>query len=81
MSDFLDPILQKYPKEASRIRERALRDPVFRSACHDYCDTHTALQNWRLSSSDTSQARIGEFSLILKELGAEIGEALKKEDC
>lgn len=80
MSDFLDPVLKKYPKEASKVRERALRDPLFRSACQDYCDTYAALQNWRVSGSPTSQERIAEFSQILKEIEAEIEEALMKSD-
>ncbi len=80
MSDFLDPLLKKHPKEASKIRERALRDPLFRSACQDYCDTYTALQNWRASGSSTSQERIAEFSQILKEIEVEIEGALMNND-
>jgi len=79
MSGFLDPVFKKYPKEASRIRELILRDPLFRSACHDYCDTYIAIRNWQSSSSPNSQARIAEFNQILKEIEVEITEALANE--
>ena len=75
----MEPLLERYPKEASRIQERALRDPVFRSVCDDYFDTFTALLNWRNSSSPSSALRIAEFNQILKELGHEIEEALERK--
>ena len=79
MSDYLEPVLKRDPQEASRIREQALRDPLFRSACQDYCDTYGAIQNWRASSSHDAEERIAEFSQILKEIAAELEEALTKK--
>ena len=80
MTHFLDPVLERYPKKASDIRERALKDPLFNSACQDFCEAHQALQRWQASGSPNSQDRIAEFSRIISELEAEIETILGQKD-
>ena len=80
MSDFLDPVLLLYPKRVSEVRARALRDPLFRSACQDYCDANEALKKWRASGSPHAAERIAEFARIVKEIGAEIDELLELDN-
>lgn len=76
MTDFLDPLIALYPNRASEIRKRAIRDPLFRSACQDYCDAHGALQKWRASGSTISDERVAEFARIVKEIETEIADLL-----
>ena len=61
--------------------ERAYRhDPSFRSLCADYRDCVDAIERLRKEGSTIAATRREEYTVLLEELGCEIGDWLETHD-
>ena len=72
----MDLINRQFPVWQSKMEQLYQENEDFREMCQDYEEVHNLLATWT-SSTEVNPAIIAEYRTLLKELEAEIMEALQ----
>jgi len=69
-------VLNRFPDRGETAKRLFKADSAFQALCGDYIKCRQALQYWRNAGSEEAAARRQEYDALLKELEAELLEAL-----
>lgn len=73
-------VVKRFPWRERSIKRLFRTSESFRTLCEDYHLCTQALERWKATDTEVSQARVAEYSALMEGLEAEIIETVDQYD-